>query len=130
MDIILTLDTLFLIPTGLIAAYLCWYFWKRYTLDKALHNLYYLLGFAVLLVSGLLLVFFGLGILSSPYVLTVASLIPLGISIGLVEEYFPSWKKAFKWFATVGILTIAFSSIAGMDTLKKIAVQFSMVLPG
>jgi len=117
-----TLDNLFLLLTGLLAAYLCWYFYQRYNLHKALHNLYYLMGFLVLLVSGLLLIFLGLGILSSPYVLTVASLIPLGISMGLAEEYFPAWKKAFKWFALVGFLAIAITSIAGMDTLKKIAV--------
>lgn len=116
------LDKIFLLLTGLIAAYLCWYFWQRYNLNKALHNIYYLMGFAVLLVSGLLLIFLGLGILASPYVLTVASLIPLGISMGLAEEYFPSWKKAFKWFAAVGFLAIAITSIGGMDMLKKIAV--------
>lgn len=117
-----TLDNLFLLLTGLLAAYLCWYFFQRYQLHKALHNIYYLMGFAVLLISGLLLIFLGLGILKSPYVLTVASLIPLGISMGLAEEYFPSWKKAFKWFATVGFLAIAITSIGGMDSLKKFAV--------
>ena len=117
-----TLDNLFLLFTGLLAAYLCWIFYQRYTQTKALHNLYYLMGFAVLLVSGLLLIFLGLGILSSPYVLTVASLIPLGISMGVAEEYYPSWKKAFKWFALIGFLAIAITSIAGMDALKKVAV--------
>ena len=115
------LDKIFLLLTGLVAAYLCWYFFQRYNKNKALHNLYYLMGFAVLLVSGLLLIFLELGILSSPYVLTVASLIPLGISMGLAEEYFPSWKKAFKWFAAIGFLAIAVTSIGGMD-FKKIAV--------
>ncbi len=85
-------DIIFLLLTGGLAAYLCWYFWQRYNLNKALHNIYYLMGFAVLLVSGLLLIFLDLDILASPYVLTVASLIPLGISMGLVEEYFPKWK--------------------------------------
>jgi hypothetical protein len=117
-----TIDNLFLLLTGLIAAYLCWYFWRRYNLHKALHNIYYLMGFAVLLVSGLLLIFLGLDILASPWVLTVASLIPLGISMGLAEEYFPAWKKAFKWFAAIGFLAIAVTSIGGIDTLKKIAV--------
>ncbi len=116
------LDKVFLLLTGLIAAYLCWYFYQRYNLNKALHNLYYLMGFAVLLVSGLLLIFLGLDILSSPYVLTVASLIPLGISMGVAEEYYPAWKKYFKWFAVIGFLAIAVTSIGGMDTLKKIAV--------
>lgn len=115
-------DIAFLLLTGLIAAYLCWYFYQRYTLNKALHNLYYLMGFAVLLVSGLLLIFLGLDILSSPYVLTVASLIPLGISMGVAEEYYPSWKKAFKWFAVIGFLAIAITSIGGIEPLKKIAV--------
>src|SRR5512134_1450267 len=117
-----TIDNLFLLVTGLLAAYLCWYFYQRYNLNKALHNVYYLMGFAVLLISGLLLIFLGLDILDSPYVLTVASLIPLGISMGVAEEYYPAWKKAFKWFAVVGFLAIAVTSIAGMDTLKKIAV--------
>ncbi len=49
-----TLDNLFLLLTGLLAAYLSWYFWQRYNLHKALCNIYYLMGFAVLLVSGLL----------------------------------------------------------------------------
>ena len=106
-----TLDNLFLLLTGLLAAYLCWFFYQRYTQDKALFNLYYLTGFAVLLVSGLLLIFLGLGILSSPYVLTVASLIPLGISMGIAEEYFPAWKKAFKWFAVIGFLAIAVTNV-------------------
>lgn len=117
-----TIDNLFLLVTGLLAAYLCWFFYQRYNQNKALHNLYYLMGFAVLLVSGLLLIFLGLDILASPYVLTVASLIPLGISMGLAEEYFPAWKKAFKWFAVIGFLAIAITSIGGMDMLKKIAV--------
>ncbi|MDX9993025.1 MAG: hypothetical protein RBS68_13380 [Anaerolineales bacterium] len=117
-----TLDNLFLLLTGLIAAYLCWYFWRRYSLHKALHNIYYLMGFAVLLISGLLLIFLGMGILKSPLVLTVASLIPLGISMGLAEEYYPAWKKYFKWFAAVGFVAIAVTSLGGLDTLKKIAV--------
>jgi hypothetical protein len=113
---------IFLLLTGLLAAFLCWYFWKRYNLHKALHNIYYLMGFAVLLVSGLLLIFLSLDILPSPWVLTVATLIPLGISIGLVEEYFPKWKKIYKWFTVVGFLAIAIGSIGEIELLRKIAV--------
>lgn len=113
---------IFLLFTGLLAAFLCWYFWKRYNLHKALHNIYYLMGFAVLLVSGLLLLIFTLDILSSPWVLTVASLIPLGISMGLAEEYFPKWKTYFKWFAAIGFLAIAVTSLGGFDDVKRIAV--------
>jgi hypothetical protein len=81
-----------------------------------------MMGFLVLLVSGLLLIFLGYGILASPLVLTVASLIPLGISLGVMNQYYPKYKKAYAWFALIGFLAIAITSIGGMDALKKIAV--------
>ncbi len=114
-----TLDNLFLLLIGGLVAYLLFRFWGRYSKEKKLFDVYYMMGFAVLLVSGLLLIFLGLGILASPYVLTVASLIPLGISMGIVEEYFPQWKKAYKWFALIGFLAIAVSAIGGFDTLQE-----------
>lgn len=115
-------DRILLLATGLVAIYLLWRFWGRYRQSKQLFDIYYLMGFAVLLVSGLLLIFLDYSILASPYVLTVASLIPLGISLGIANEYFPTWKKAFAWFALIGFLAIAITSIAGLATLKKIAV--------
>lgn len=117
-----TWDNLFLLLTGLIAAYLLWRFYTRWSRSRQLYDLYYAMGFLVLLISGLLLIFLGLDILASPYVLTVASLIPLGISMGIVEEYYPQYKRPYKWFALVGFLAIAISAIAGIDLLKKISV--------
>jgi hypothetical protein len=117
-----TLDNLFLLLTGLVAIYLLDRFYTRWSKGKAIYDVYYIMGFLVLLVSGLLLIFLGLGILSSPYVLTVASLIPLGISMGIAEQYFPKWKKGFKWFALVGFLAIAIFSIAGIEIGRKISV--------
>jgi hypothetical protein len=116
------LDTILLLTTGLVALYLLYRFWGRYSKGKALYDTYYMLGFLVLLVAGLLLIFQGYDTLKSPYVLTVSSLIPLGISMGVAEQYFPSWKRAFKWFALVGFLAIAATSIGQMPSLKKIAV--------
>ncbi len=116
------LDRIILLVTGLLAIYLVWRFYGRYQKGKALYDIYYMLGFAVLLVSGLLLIFLGWGILASPYVLTVASLIPLGISLGIANQYFPQWGKSYAWFALIGIIAIAVSAIADLGTLKKIAV--------
>ena len=87
-------DRIVLLLTGLTAIYLLYYFFKRYQKEKALYDVYYMLGFAVLLVSGLLLIFFGWDILASPYVLTVATLIPLGISMGLMNQFRPMYKKS------------------------------------
>ena len=115
-------DRIVLLLTGLVAAYLVWRFWTRYSKDKKLFDLYYIMGFVVLFVSGVLLIIQGYGILGSPFVLTVASLIPLGISMGVAEQYYTGWKKAFKWFALVGFLAIAISSFAGWDLVRKISV--------
>ena len=114
-------DRIILLVTGLAALYLTWRFYTRYSKEKKLYDIYYMMGFLVLLVSGLLLIWQGWGALASPYVLTVATLIPLGISMGLMNQYFPKWKKAYSWFALVGLLAIAYTSITGHD-LKRFAV--------
>lgn len=116
------LDIIFLLATGLTALYLVWRFWKRWSWEKAVYVWYYIMAFVVLFVSGVLLIFLGYDILGTPFVLTVASLIPLGISMGIAEQYYPKWKTAFKWFATVGFLAIAVSSFAGWELVRKIAV--------
>ena len=114
-------DRVILLLIGLTAIYALWYFYRRYQKENALYDVYYMLGFGVLLVSGLLLIFFGWGILASPFVLTVATLIPLGISMGLMNQFQPTYKKAYSWFALVGLLAIAVTSIGGMG-LKRVAV--------
>lgn len=114
-------DRIVLLLTGLLAIYLILRFYTRYRKEKGLHDVYYMLGLAVLFVSGVLLIIFGWDLLASPYVLTVASLIPLGISLGIMNQYFKEYKKPYAWFALIGILAIAITSIGDMS-LKKLAV--------
>ena len=114
-------DQIVLLLTGLVAIYAIWRIGSRYRKEKNLYDVYYLLGFVVLLVSGLLLIFLGYGILASPYILTVASLIPLGLSMGLMNQFMPRWKKIYSWFALIGILAIASTSLTG-SPLKKVFV--------
>ena len=87
------LDRILLLVTGLTALYLTWRFYTRYSKEKKLYDIYYMMGFLVLLVSGLILIWQGWGALASPYVLTVATLIPLGISMGLMNQYFPNMEE-------------------------------------
>lgn len=117
-----TLDNLTLLLTGLTALYLIWRFWGRYQSGKALYDVYYMMGFAVLFVSGVLLIFLGYGILGTPLVLTVASLIPLSISMGVLEQYYPAWKTPIKWILAVGIVAIAITAFAGLADLRRLAV--------
>ncbi|MEA3337573.1 MAG: hypothetical protein U9R25_16880 [Chloroflexota bacterium] len=114
-------DKIILLLTGLTAAYIAWRFYTRYSKEKGLYDIYYMMAFVVLLVSGLLLIFGGWGVLASPYVLTIATLIPLGISMGLITQFMPKYQKAYTWFALLGLLAIAVTSIADMP-LKSIAV--------
>ncbi len=114
-------DQAILLLTGLTAVYLIWRFWGRYSKDKSLHDVYYSMAMAVLFVSGVLLIFGGWGLLASPYILTVATLIPLGLSMGLMNQFMPEYKKAYSWFALLGFLAVAFTSITG-NSLKSIAV--------
>ncbi len=115
------LDQAILLLTGLTAVYAVYRLWGRYSKDKALHDVYYMMAMVVLFVSGVLLIFGGWGLLASPYILTVATLIPLGLSLGLMNQFMPEYKKAYSWFALVGFLAVAFTSITG-SSLKSIAV--------
>jgi hypothetical protein len=80
-----------------------------------------MLGFGVLRVSGLLPIFLGWDILASPLVLTVATLIPLGLSMGIMNQFHPEYKKYFSWFALAGLLAIAATAFTAQE-LKKFAV--------
>ena len=114
-------DQAILLLTGLTAVYLIWRLWGRYSEEKALHDVYYAIAMLVLFIAGVLLIFGGWGLLDSPYILTVATLIPLGLSLGLMNQFMPEYKKAYSWFALFGFLTVAFTSITG-SSLKSIAV--------
>ena len=116
------LDSIYFLLTGLLAAFLIYLFARSYSMDRKLRDIYYLIGFAVLLVSGLLLILLGYRILTSPWVMTIASLIPLGIALGLMNQYWPDVKKTYSWFALIGILAIAVTSFALKD-LRPIAVS-------
>jgi len=107
-----------------------WRFWARYGWEKKVYAIYYILGFAVLFVSGVLLIFMGYEILATPFVLTVASLIPFGISVGIVRQYYGKYTKAYIWFATIGLVAIALTSFGQMAGLKKIAVPLFHAVAG
>ncbi len=115
-------DRIILLLTGLTAVYLVVRFYGRFQEKKTRYDIFYMIAFAVLFVSGVLLIIGGWGVLESPYVLTVATLIPLGITMGLMCQFLPQYKKIYAVFAIVGFIAIAVSSIGGMDTLRRISV--------
>ncbi len=63
MDLMLNFDGLVLLLTGLVAIYMIYIFMQRQKNPETagIWNIYYSVGFLVLLVAGLLLIIFGWG---------------------------------------------------------------------
>ena len=113
-------DRLVLLATGLVAIYLLFRFYEDQRRAKATHNIYYMVSFAVLLVAGLLLIAFGYDALASPLVVIAGALIPLGISMGLVSEFYPQYEKGYGLFALIGFLAIAVTRFVGSEGLATV----------
>ena len=102
-------DLVTLLLTGLVAAYLVFRLYNNYKLNepKPRPNIPYMVSFIVLLVSGLLLIFFGWEILPRPEIIVVTTLIPLGLAVGLICEFHKEkLGKSYKLFAVVGLIAI------------------------
>ncbi len=120
-------DRLVLLATGLVAIYLLFRLYEDQRRAKKTHNITYMISFAVLLVAGLLLIAFGYEALDSPLVVIAGALIPLGISLGLVSEFYPQYEKGYGLFALIGFLAIAVTRLvdpeAGLATIVLIIVH-------
>jgi hypothetical protein len=100
------LDRLLLLLTGLIAAY------QIVVGVEDLNTLpmvSYTVGFGVLLVAGLLLIILGFEVLESPWVVTIATLIPLSLSLGLVWQYLVAWRIPYLIFVLIGFSLVAYT---------------------
>jgi hypothetical protein len=66
----------------------------------------YTIAFGALLVSMLLMFILGFGILDSPIVVIVSTVIPLSLSLGLVWEHLASYRTPYLLFTIVGFAAI------------------------
>ncbi len=102
-------DQIVLLLTGLVSSYLAFRFYQDYNSKdpKPRPNIPYMAAFIVLLVSGLLLIFFGWDILPNPAVIVVTTILPMAIAVGLVCEFYKEkFGKPYKIFAAIGFLSI------------------------
>ena len=119
-------DRITLLLTGLVAIYLLWRFFNHYRQTGKTYDIYYMIGFGVLLVAGLLLIAFTYAALENPLVVIVAVLIPAGISLGLVAEFLPQYEKGYMAFALIGLIAIAitrFTGPSGLATMVLVIVH-------
>ncbi len=97
------LDRVFLLVTGILAGY------QVAVGIEGLDGyviLFFTIGFGVILIASILLIILGFQALESPLVVIVAAFIPLGISLGLVWQFFPEFKIVYLVFAMLGISAI------------------------
>ncbi len=79
----------------------------------------YTIAFGVLLVAALLMIILGFGALDTPVVAIVATVIPFGLSLGLVWEYLPRWRFPYLLFVVVGFLAIVITRLTKLGRLAS-----------
>ena len=105
------LDRILLLLTCLLAA---WQVAVGINRADTLPLIAYTIGFGVLLVAGLLLIILGFDVLDSPAVVIISTIIPLGLSLGLVWEHLSSTRIFYLIFVIIGFLTILITRIFPM----------------
>ena len=66
----------------------------------------YTIAFGALLVAMLLMIILGFGVLDSPIVVIVSTIIPLALSLGLVWEHLASYRTLYLLFTLIGFAAI------------------------
>src|SRR4030042_6042410 len=97
------LDRILLLVTCLLAAYQVVVGING--LEK-IPTIAYTIAFGVLLVAGLLIIILGYGVLDSPVVVVVSTMIPLGLFLGFVWEYINTWRIPYLVFTLIGFLAV------------------------
>jgi hypothetical protein len=107
------IDRIVLLLTGALALYLIYFFYNEYKAkqNQANYNLWYIASFTVLLVAGLLMIFFGFTVLANPLIKIVATIIPFGIALGLIKEFYPKYYSYYLGFLILGFLLIMLVNI-------------------
>ena len=101
-------DRIVLLLTGLTAIYLVWRLFQDYQRkdEKPVYDIYYMISFVVLLVAGLLLIFFTYDVLANPLVVVVAYLLPFTLALGLVAEFYKKYGTAYLIIGLIGLIGI------------------------
>lgn len=113
------LDRIILLLTGLTALYALWRVYQAHQKAPKTAYVLYMVSFAVLFVAGVLLILFGYGLLASPWVVVVTTLIPLCLATGLIYDLKPTWAKGYAIFSVLGFVAIAVVYLGGQEQLAK-----------
>lgn len=111
-------DQAILLLTGLTAVYLIYRFIQAFksSTEKAKYFYHYITSFAVLFVSGVLIILFDFAVLARPEIKIVATLIPFGIATGLMCQFYENYAKPYVLFLLLGFVLIILLNYGILDT--------------
>lgn len=79
-------------------------------------------SFGVLLIAGLLIIIIGYDVLESPVIVVLATLIPIGMAVGLVLDKLPHWGELALVLGIIGFVGVAVTR--SLKTGSKIGTIF------
>ncbi len=123
-------DYIALLATGLVAIYVLWRFYNHYRENKSVSDIFYMISFGVLLVAGLLLIAFTYDALDNPLVVLVSYLIPAGLSLGLVTQFYPKYGMPYLIVVIIGLALIGITKILELDDLSRIVLPIFHTIAG
>ena len=71
----------------------------------------YTIAFGVILVAALLIFILGFGVLDSPTVVIVSTIIPLSLVVGLIHQHAASFGTSYLVFAIIGFLAVTLTRL-------------------
>jgi len=86
-------------------------------------TVYFTISFGVLILACLLLILFGFELLDNDSVAVISTLIPLGISLGIIKEYYPELHITYVIFAIAGFILIIITRIFKKGKLDTIVLS-------
>lgn len=110
-------DRILLLTTGILSAYQVV---AGIAGKSSLALIAYTAAFGVLLVAGLMMIIMGFSILDAPFVIVISSLIPLGLSLGLVVEYLSQFRDIYLAFTILGLGSILYTRYTSPKITKVV----------
>jgi hypothetical protein len=123
-------DYIILLATGLVSVYILWRFYSHYRETRSLADVCYMISFGVLLVAGLLLIAFTYDALNNPLVVLVSYLIPAGLSLGLVAQFYPKHGMVYLLIVIVGLALIGITRVGEFEELGRIVLPIFHTIAG
>ena len=87
-----------------------------------LTTFYFTVAFGMLVLASILLMLLGFEILENNSVLVLSALIPVGMSLGMVNQYLPQFHRFYLWFSVAALLAIILTRLVKSKIVSIIAI--------